>query len=613
MRQDEVQVVEDNGILMEDLTRSGPGHHRRTKRDGRAVVDIAAHKPRRRRRVSLARAFVGNKVHWAGKKLNAMKERFPLLISAILFANALGKLIIFAVDIVSDLTLTYVISGNEAVKNLFHAMLAFIVLQYVMGIIGLNMYFKKDLFQDPMPRLKVGDVVQARKPHWNYETYQRGKVTAVHDDHTYDIEPYLWSYKQGCASSLDGLTMENVKQLEIKNYDTLKKNFHTAKDLREIRRNRLKRVVGFILSPILVLIFDVLILVYRPFQKYFHHKFLAFLVQYETLRILVEVLFESVPQAIIQTMLYFKCLGGACGFVDSPNDFLTTSQTLTISLVVSVLNIIRLSVSTYIAITSMGISIRQYTRHLFLLGSGLNLDAIHENACTTLRFYGLTDAEIRQLVPVLKKNKSTKEFYIDWENLSDDQVALFINGTNHPAVLANFVSNMPLLYPKGSPFIVACEKGLLELVKFWVENFRNAGSEFDGMSDFINQRGKAVGGYRGYTGLIIAAKMEQSQVIEFLLAQETIDATIVREGTGRNVVHYAAYYNRRSLATLKALLNHEKCSLDLINAKSADAKTPLDYANVNTGDLRAEIVKLLESKGAKRNQRTRAFSMTTTI
>ena len=223
MRQDEVQVLEDHGILMEDLTRSsGPGHHRRTKRDGRAV-DIAAHKPRRRRRVSLARAFVGNKVHWAGKKLNAMRERFPLLISAILFANALGKLIIFAVDIVSDLTLTYVISGNEAVKDLYHAMLAFIVLQYVMGIIGLNMYFKKDLFQDPMPRLKVGDVVQARKPHWNYETYQRGKVTAVHDDHTYDIEPYLWSYKQGCASSLDSLTMENVKQLEIKNYDTLKK------------------------------------------------------------------------------------------------------------------------------------------------------------------------------------------------------------------------------------------------------------------------------------------------------------------------------------------------------------------------------------------------------
>ena len=207
-----------------------------------------------------------------------------------------------------------------------------------------------------MPRLKVGDEVEARKPHWNYETYQRGKVTAVHDDHTYDIEPYLWSYKQGCASSLNSLTMENVKQLEIKNYDTLKKTFHTAKDLRVIRRNRLKRVVGFILSPILVLIFDVLILVYRPFQRYFHHKFLAFIVQYETLRILVEVLFESVPQAILQTMLYFKCLGGVCGFADSPNDFLTTSQTLTISLAVSILNIIRLSVSTYIAITSMGIS-----------------------------------------------------------------------------------------------------------------------------------------------------------------------------------------------------------------------------------------------------------------
>ena len=144
-------------------------------------MDIAAHKPRRRRRVSLARAFVGNKVHWAGKKLNAMKERFPLLISAILSANALGKLIIFAVDIVSDLTLTYVISGNEAVKDLYHAMLAFIVLQYVMGIIGLNMYFKKDLFQDPMPRLKLvtwykqGSLMEL----WNLPTEKSRQYTTI--------------------------------------------------------------------------------------------------------------------------------------------------------------------------------------------------------------------------------------------------------------------------------------------------------------------------------------------------------------------------------------------------------------------------------------------------
>ena len=612
MRQNDIQVLVDHGTLIENPTRTASGPGRLTRRDGRTVVNSAAQKPRRRRRVSLARAFVGNKVDWAGKKLNRMREKFPFLISAILFANSLGKLVIFAVDIVSDLTLTYAISGNEAVKDLYHAMLAFIALQYVLGIVGLNLYFKKDLFQDPMPRLKIGDVVEARKPHWNYGTYQRGKVTAVHDNHTYDVEPSLWSYKEGCASNLDSLTMENVKQLEIKNYDTLKKTFYTAKDLREISVNRLKRVAGFILSPILVLLFDVLILVYRPFQRCFHHKFLAFLFQYETLRIVVEVLFESVPQAIIQTILYFRCLGGVCGFVDSPNDFFTTSETLTISLVVSILNIIRLAFSTCIAIKSMGISIRQYTRHLFLLGSGLNLDAIHANTCTILRFYGLTDAEIRQLVPVLKKNKSAKEFYIDWENLSDEQVALLINGTKHPAVLESFVRDIPLLYPKANPFIAACEKGLVELVKFWVENFHDAGLEFDGKSDFINQRGKAVGGYRGYTGLIIAAKMEQSQVIEFLLAQETIDTTIVREGTGRNVVHYAAYYNRKSLATLRALLNDQKCSLELINAKSADGKTPLDYASVNTGELRDKIVELLVSKGAIRNQRTRAASKITT-
>ena len=108
-------------------------------------------------------------------------------------------------------------------------------------------------------------------------------------------------------------------------------------------------------------------------------------------------------------------------------------------------------------------------RHMFLLGSGLNLDAIHENTCTTLRFYGLTDAEIRQLVPVLKKNKSAREFYIDWENLSDEQVALFING-KITCCARNFVLNMPLLYPK-EPFIVACEKGLWSLSSFGLKTF----------------------------------------------------------------------------------------------------------------------------------------------
>jgi hypothetical protein len=569
--------------------------------------------PRRRRRVSLARAFVGNKVNFVGMKLKNFQENNPKIVSTLLSLNAFGKLLIFFVDVVSDGTLAYEISDNGMVEGLYYAMLCCIFVQYIFGIVGLNLYFKKDLFQNPPARLKVGERVEARKPHWGYDVHQPGNVIQVNDsDNTYDIELYVWSYDNSGGANNESRIIKNVKQLEIKDYDDIPKYYFTRNDLKIIRKNNCKRVVGFLLSPVLVLVFDVIMLIYRPVQNMLHPQFLTFIIQYEAQRTVVEVCFESAPQAILQLLLYFRCLDDACGFEDQRAfALLSTSETLTISLCVSFISILRLVVTLYIATQAMGISVKQYVHHLLELGSGLNLDAICANTVKTLRFYNLSEAEISKLVPVLKNNTSAEEFFIDWENMSDLEVHMFVNETKHEAVLQSYIANIPFQYPKGTPFIIACEKGLLEVVRYYVEHFKK-NDNFSNVTDFINQRGAAVGGYYGYTGLIIAAKNEHFHVVQYLLQQEGVDLSIVREGNngndkntaprGRNVVHYAAYYNKNTLETVKLLVNHKKCTANIINARNSDGSTPLDFAYVNTSMLKQQIINELRNHGAKRQE-----------
>ena len=56
-----------------------------------------------------------------------------------------------------------------------------------------------------------------------------------------------------------------------------------------------------------------------------------------------------------------------------------------------------------------------------------------------------------------------------------------------------------------------------------------------------------------------------------------------------NVLHYAAFYNKNTLETIKLLVNHKKCTANIINAK-IDGSTPLDFAYVNTSMLKAQII-----------------------
>ena len=295
----EMAIVK-NPIINKDSSNTIPNRHHELHHH-----TTNAPPPRRRRRVSLARAFVGNKVNSIGMKLRRFKENHPGIVSIILTVHAIGKLLIFFVDIISDTTLVFEISNNDAVQDYFYTMLFFLLLQYLFGMIGLNVYFKKDLYQNPPARLKVGDQVEARKPHWGYDRHQPGNIIKINDDdNTYDIEFYAWSYEKR-GSVVEDRIITRVKQLEIKDYDQLPKTFYTNKDLNIIRMNNFKRFIGFLLSPILVIVFDVLMLIYRPLQKYLNPEIIPFIIQYDAQRTLVEVCVESVPQSIIQLFLYF--------------------------------------------------------------------------------------------------------------------------------------------------------------------------------------------------------------------------------------------------------------------------------------------------------------------
>ena len=75
-----------------------------------------------------------------------------------------------------------------------------------------------------------------------------------------------------------------------------------------------KRGIILLFSPILILMFDSLMIFYRPFENYLPDQLVIFMVQYENLRKISEIIFETVPQTILQISLFFVCAEKICGF-----------------------------------------------------------------------------------------------------------------------------------------------------------------------------------------------------------------------------------------------------------------------------------------------------------
>ena len=75
-----------------------------------------------------------------------------------------------------------------------------------------------------------------------------------------------------------------------------------------------KRGIILLFSPILVLMFDSLMIFYRPFENYLPDQLVIFMVQYENLRKISEIMLETIPQTILQISLFFVCAEKICGF-----------------------------------------------------------------------------------------------------------------------------------------------------------------------------------------------------------------------------------------------------------------------------------------------------------
>ena len=149
-------------------------------------------------------------------------------------------------------------------------------------------------------------------------------------------------------------------------------------------------------------------------------------------------------------------------------------------------------------------------------------------------------------------------------------------------------------FPKGHPFICACQFGRMKDVKMFIES---------GCIEINKVTGKnSKGKNDGYTGLMVAVEEEHSEIVKYLLEDvPNIDISVSRKKYGTTCLHFAAKSNKNSLDILNLLLNHKTCTLDAINKQTDDylGHTPTDYAYSNVSELRKDITKLIKGKGGK--------------
>ena len=147
-------------------------------------------------------------------------------------------------------------------------------------------------------------------------------------------------------------------------------------------------------------------------------------------------------------------------------------------------------------------------------------------------------------------------------------------------------------FPKGTPFVCACEKGRVEDVEGMIRGARAAGMDVTAM---VSEVGKD--SYRwSRTPLMAAARYEHSTIIEILLQYNADTATT--NDYGWNALHLAAEYNKTTTTTVQLLLNNMK--LEDINHKNTDGSTPLDLCYDNDSSIQQQLIDLIRQKGGKR-------------
>lgn len=150
-------------------------------------------------------------------------------------------------------------------------------------------------------------------------------------------------------------------------------------------------------------------------------------------------------------------------------------------------------------------------------------------------------------------------------------------------------------FPRGTPIILACEKGNLVDLKVFIDGHDVVGTGVT-VKQLLEEIGKDSDGYEKNT-LMAAARYEEHAVLVELLSWG-VDPSIT-DSIGQNALHYSAYNNKKSTRCTELLL--KKMSLESINKKDWDGGTALDGAYLNDSPIKNDLVQLIRQYGGKAN------------
>lgn len=151
-------------------------------------------------------------------------------------------------------------------------------------------------------------------------------------------------------------------------------------------------------------------------------------------------------------------------------------------------------------------------------------------------------------------------------------------------------------FPKGTPLIVACEKGYSGHVELLIDDYPSSSGS---SKDYMNAFGKDSEGNKS-NPLIAAAKNERVNVITYLLSMQVNPS--ITDSNNYNALHLAAWYNTKNTYTIELLLDH--MSITSINQLNGEERTPLDLvfeSTQNRSFRKKDLVQKFEDRGGLAN------------
>eukprot|EP00944_MAST-04C_sp_MAST-4C-sp1_P005958 g5958.t1 len=156
----------------------------------------------------------------------------------------------------------------------------------------------------------------------------------------------------------------------------------------------------------------------------------------------------------------------------------------------------------------------------------------------------------------------------------------------------------------GTPLVLACEKGELDLVKAMVKGHD---VEKTGMSvdEMVSKEGKDSGGF-SCTPLQTAVRNEQLEIVQYIVKScTTVDIIGQTNWYGYSTLNYAAQCSEKNVQTLQFLIDNYNGDIKhIINQRDKDGDTALDwaYGSSTNSHIKKGLVALLRKYGGKANK-----------